>query len=819
MKDYKKLLQDYEKLKLEYEKLRKENQSLKEKINTLQTPNSSSNSIAVSKEEKQFNKEETITLQSTAHHKIQLYRNLFRGREDVYALRWQSIKTNKSGYSPACGNEWKAGICRKPKMKCSQCSHRVYLNLTDKTIYEHLSRENRKTIGIYPLLQDETCYFLAVDFDKATWQEDVGAFLETCREEGISASVEKSRSGNGAHIWIFFKEPIAARKARRLGDLLLTLTLERRHQMGLDSYDRFFPNQDTLPKGGLGNLIALPLQGIPRKQGNSVFVDENLIPFKDQWSYLSSIQRLTKIEVEEAIKNLERNTKNSFGNHLNIVDTKIKNTQLLSSCDLDDKQQYKIDEALPAEIKIIFRDLLYIEKHNLPPKLINHLIRTAVFNNPEFYRTQAMRLPTFNKPRVIDCSENNDKLLGLPRGCLDKVKDILETNKVDVNIVDKRNKGIAIDVDFTGKLSEQQLKAAESLYANEQGVLSAATGFGKTVIASWLIGKRNTNTLIIVHRAQLMEQWKERLGTFLNIEGSDIGEVGGGKSKRTGIIDVAMMQSLVGKNNVQGFIKEYGQVIVDECHHVSAFSFEKVMKKINAKFVHGLTATPTRKDGHHPIVIMQCGEIIYKVSTRNMVAHNNIKHKVIPRHTNLLDFEGISQRKISIQDYYKKIISDEGRNDMIFNDVLNEIEKGSTPLLLTERTTHVEYFQEKFKGFVKNIIVLRGGMGKKQRQTVETQLSSIGENEERLIIATGKYIGEGFDDKRLDCLFLAMPISWKGTLQQYAGRLHRTHIHKEKVQIYDYVDSNIPMLLKMYKKRVKRYENMGYEMEDDNLTC
>ncbi len=584
----------------------------------------------------------------------------------------------------------------------------------------------------------------------------------------------------------------------------------------MDSYDRLFPNQDTLPKGGFGNLIALPLQGIPRTEGKSIFLDENLLPYKDQWHYLSTIKRLRFSEVEEVILKLEEQTSELLGTfQTNInIDVEDEAENLWSSNKQINLERFKINETLPAEVKAIVGNMLYIDKQGLPSRLMNYLIRTAVFNNPEFYRAQAMRLPTYNKPRIINCSEEHMKYLVLPRCCIGSVKQILEVNEVNLKIQEERNEGISIEAAFTGVLTNEQKRAAEALYAEEQGVLSAVTGFGKTVIASWIIGERKVNTLIIVHRRQLLDQWKERLSTFLDFDRKNIGEIVGGKNKRTAIIDIAIMQSLISRNQVKKLVEEYGQVIVDECHHVSAFSFEQVMKTIKSKYVYGLTATPTRKDGHQPVVLMQCGPIRYKVDTKQLIAANNMKHIVIPRNTDFQYRTPIDLVKPSIQESYGLMICDEERNDMIFNDVLMAIEKGCTPLLLTERTAHVDYFEERLRGFVKNIIVFRGGMGKRQRQALEEQINSIQDHEERLIISTGRYIGEGFDDARLDCLFLAMPISWKGTLQQYAGRLHRLHTNKRKVQIFDYVDSRVPMLFRMYRKRLSGYKNMGYEIQD-----
>lgn len=380
-------------------------------------------------------------------------------------------------------------------------------------------------------------------------------------------------------------------------------------------------------------------------------------------------------------------------------------------------------------------------------------------------------------------------------------------------IDDKRIIGTIISVEFQGDLTKEQTEVSKVLLKYDCGVIAAATAFGKTVIGAWLVSEKKVSTLIIVNRVQLLDQWKERLMTFLKVDRDSIGEIGGGKNKRTGIIDIALIQSLNTKGEVKEYVSEYGQVIVDECHHIAAFGYEQVPKSVKSKYVYGLTATPIRRDGHHPIIFMQCGPIIYKKSTKDMQNFSLIKHIVVPIHTDF-QYRGIDiQQKASIQEIYAVIAEDEQRNSRIFNDVLNALEEGRYPILLTERTVHLDYFENKFKGFVKNVITLRGGMGKKQRLRAEDQIKSIKDGEERLILATGRYIGEGFDDPRLDTLFLVMPVSWKGTLQQYAGRLHRSYDSKKKVIIYDYVDDKVPMLLKMYNRRVNGYKNMGYTFE------
>jgi superfamily II DNA or RNA helicase len=443
--------------------------------------------------------------------------------------------------------------------------------------------------------------------------------------------------------------------------------------------------------------------------------------------------------------------------------------------------------------------------------MLNRLLRLAAFQNPEFYKAQAMRLPTFAKPRVIACGQDSPKYLALPRGCLNEMLDLLRAHRVQPHVRDERYAGTQIAADFNAQLRPAQQDAAKEVADHDEGILCAPTAFGKTAVAAWLIAARKVNTLILVHRQQLLDQWQERLAMFLSMSANSIGHIGGGKMNRTGCIDVAVIQSLYQKDAVKDFVAEYGQVIVDECHHISAFTFEQVMRQVKAKYVVGLTATPTRKDGHHPIIYMQCGPVRFGMSAKAMTQSNPFEHKVIPRHT---DFQmPITSGESTIQDIYAALSNDVSRNEFIAADIISAVESGRSPLLLTGRTEHLQYFAEKLSSAVKHVFVLKGGIGKKQRRQIAEALAGVQINEPRVILATGSYIGEGFDDPRLDTLFLAMPISWKGTLQQYVGRLHRLHDNKRVVQVYDYVDNAIPMLARMYERRLKGYGAIGYSID------
>lgn len=724
--------------------------------------------------------EKIISNRSLPEEKITLFKSLFKGRRDVFAFRWES-KDGRSGYTPACDLEWQKPICQKPLIKCSECQHRQLSPLTNQVLFKHLSGEN--TVGLYPLLHDETCFFLAFDFDKQNWQQDILAFVNECKAINLPVYIERSRSGNGAHVWIFFSEKISAALARKLGMLLLTKTLEKRHQIGIDSFDRMFPNQDTLPKGGFGNLIALPLQLQSKNEGKSVFVDENFLPFQDQWLYLSSIQKFSKQEVLSAINKLLQSHVKEANNH-------------------------DITASIPMKLRIVIKNGLYMKKADIPSTIFSKIILLATLKNPEFYKAQAKRLSTYGIQRVISCYEEDSEYLILPRGCFNELDRLLKELSVEPEVINDAFEGENIFANFNGQLTSQQEEAVLELMKYENGTLAASTGFGKTVTAAALIAQRKINTLIIVDRTQLLQQWVGSLSIFLQKSPQEIGQIGGGKKKITGKIDVATIQSLNFKGELKSFITQYGQIIVDECHHISAFSFEKVLKKVRAKYVHGLTATPIRKDGLHPIIFMQCGPIRYKTDAKNQAKIRPFVHKLIPRYTNF------RTNSSDIQAVYQSISNDQHRNQLLFDDVLNELEKGRSPIILTERIEHLENLRKQFKGFAKNIIVLTGNMSKKERKLEMERLEKISNNEERLVIATGKYIGEGFDDPRLDTLFLAMPISWKGTLQQYVGRLHRIHSNKEEVKVFDYVDKHVPVLKAMFEKRIRGYKSMGYVMDE-----
>jgi len=757
-------------------------------------------------------KGQTVTNDSPPDAKIELFRSLFCGRKDVYPRRFESRKTGKAGYQPACANEWIRGVCEKPKIKCADCTNRRLLLVTDEVIRWHLSGRDDQgrdfVMGVYPMLQDETCYFLSVDFDGENWQEDAGTFIETCRRLDLPATLERSRSGYGGHVWFFFEEAISAGLARKLGSHILTETMENRPEIGLDSYDRLFPNQDTLPKGGFGNLIALPLQKQARQRGNTVFLDGQFKPHPDQWSFLASVRRISGTRVETLVRDAE-----SKG--------RIIGVRTVAADEDDDtpwtappsrrRKEPPIIGPLPESLELVLADEIYVAKENLPPGLRNRLLRLAAFQNPEFYRAQAMRLPTYDKPRIISCAEDHSKHFALPRGCLDEVQQALQALKIKPVIRDERCGGKPLNVSFCGTLRPEQQAAAKAMLGHDTGVLAATTAFGKTVIAAWLIAQRAVNTLVLVHRQQLQEQWVERLSAFLGLSPKMIGRLGGGRKKLMGTLDVALIQSLVRKGTVDDRIAAYGHLVVDECHHLSARSFELVARRAKAKFVTGLSATVTRKDGHHPIIFMQCGPVRYRVDAKKQAAAQPFTHQVFVRPTGFRSLElPKSDQRVEFHRLYEALRSDERRNALICADVVSAVREGRSPLLLTERTEHLQLLAERLSAEIPHMIVLQGGMGRKELQGALDRLAQIPNAASCVILATGGYIGEGFDDPRLDTLFLALPVSWRGTIAQYVGRLHRLHVGKREVRVYDYADLDVPMLARMFDRRCRGYEALGY---------
>lgn len=751
--------------------------------------------------------------------KVALFRNLFQGREDVFARRWFSPTTGKSGYQPVCAREWSREYCDKKKFKCTECPNREFQPLGYDDIYRHLEGKDpngRDVIGVYAILPDNTCQFLCCDFDDKScehgYQKDVMAYVGVCRDWGIPAYIERSRSGNGAHVWILFNEPVKARTARGLGNAILTEAMEREGRMSFKSYDRFFPNQDFIPAGGFGNLVALPLQGRARKEGNSVFVNDDFVPFADQWSYLQNMEKMSVAEVERLVSRYDKGPLGELSKSSESTPWERPLPKPMSTADF------------PKHITIVRSSGIYIPTKGLSAKAVNHLKRLAAFKNPEFYAKLGMRLPVYNLPRIISCSEIKDDYLMLPRGCEEAAVDFFKSNGVEVGIEDKTNPGQRIDVEFMGSLYEEQQRAIEALEAHRCGTLYATTAFGKTVTAAALIARKKVNTLILVHTKALLDQWRERLEEYLSTDFQpEEHHKGRGRRKKfqqfgalssientlNGKIDIALLQSCMSDNEVKPFVHHYGMVIVDECHHAPAVNFERVLREVNARYVYGLTATPIRKDGHQPIIFMQCGEIRYAADSKSQQAQQSFRRLLIPRFTSHRNLKADGGNYAQVID---ELIENESRNKLILDDVASNLSEGRTPIILTARTAHVDLLAEECRKICPNVIRLVGNDSAKAKREVMAQLSHVPDDEPLVVVATGKYVGEGFDLPRLDTLMLALPVSWKGLIAQYTGRLHRNYPGKTETRIYDYIDLRVPICDSMYRKRLHGYKAVGYSI-------
>ncbi len=713
---------------------------------------------------------------SPIHERVRLTRELFRGRDDVYAVRWTSARTGKVGYSPATAGGWSD----------SKKASKNYLALTDDVIEEHLS--GRQTIGIYPLLRDDTCMFLACDFDGKGWPLDSLAFLKVCGTHSVPAHIERSRSGNGAHVWVFFSEPVGASVARRLGAGLLRETMIERAEVDLESYDRLFPSQDFVPRGSFGNLIALPLQGQSRETGYTEFLNPaSLEPWPDQWMFLSGVYRLTRTEVHD------------LADSVRMIDVGPRSAAVSGG-------PVKGQSRAPTKIECVVGAMLSVERSGLPPALLSAIKHLATLHNPEFYKRQKLRLSTYQTPRFIRCYDEDLTHIHLPRGVLDELKDVVRRFSSKLSIVDRRSVPSQNTLTFTGTLDPIQERAVADLITHDQGVLVAPPGTGKTIMACALIAERSLPTLILVHRGPLMDQWRNQLADGLGMPALEIGTLGGGKDRRTGVVDVAMIQSLRTVKDLDALFGGYGLLVIDECHHVPAVSFEACVKRAPLRFILGLTATPYRKDGLDDLITMQCGPIRHEVE-RGGVGVDELELELHIRHTNLA-LKG--SEELSIQDVFRALVDDNERSRSIVRDVVRALSDRRRCLVLSQWKEHVRTLAELLRAENVEPIVLEGGMRKKQREELLERIATISPDEHFVILATGQYIGEGFDCPQLDTLFLTFPVAFKGKLVQYTGRILRAYDGKQRAIVYDYTDSDVPVLKAMLAKRLRTYRTIGF---------
>ncbi|MGN0833960.1 MAG: TOTE conflict system archaeo-eukaryotic primase domain-containing protein [Kiritimatiellia bacterium] len=750
--------------------------------------------------------------------KIKLFRSIFAGRQDVFARRYENKKKGTSGYAPCCQNQWGAGCVLKQHKKCSECPVRQHIPISDEAVRWHLRGKDADmkpfVMGIYPMEADETVRVAVIDFDESSWRRDALFTVRKARVLGLSVALERSRSGKGAHLWFFLQTSVPAKSIREVLTYVMTRVIEEHPEVSLGSYDRIIPNQDTLPKGGFGNLIALPLQAEPRKMDNSVFVNDDWVPYTDQWAYLSSVERISRNTVDLLLQKARNGRRLLLPNARTVSDSERPWTFFLPLWSTGEHVGRSSALPLLADVRVVLANRVYVEQKNLTPSVRCKLIALASFHNPEFTKKQRMKYSVYGEPRIISRALNGEEFLQVPRGCFDSVLQTLKGERFNPVVEDKRYAGVPIEMTFKGTLRIDQKSAVADLKKSDAGILAAGTAFGKTVVAVYMIAERKVNTLVLVNRRQLQLQWIARLAEFLGIPEKEIGRVGCGAKRWTGKVDVAVIQSLSRKGVVDPRVKEYGQIIVDECHAVASETFEAAVDTAPAKYVLGLSATVERQDGQHPLIMMQCGPVRHRVDPKTLAKREPFDHIVYVRPTSFrMPMGKIGEDgHVEYSDLCDALVADASRNRQIAQDVLSVVAEGRSPVVLSDRRDQVEELARLLDGRVRHILLLMGGLGRRQLKAERERLVSIPAAESRVILATGSFLGEGFDDARLDTLFLAQPISWRGRLTQFAGRLHRLCDGKKEVRIYDYLDVNVAVCSRMYDRRAKGYGAIGYKV-------
>ena len=754
-----------------------------------------------------------------------------RGRKDVYDLRYTNPKTGKNGYYTQCFNRWDRGchIQKKDGVRCKDCELRAYKPVTLPLIKAHMNGTDpngNDVVAIYPMLENNLCQLLVFDFDNHAkgaeqedyaniddgWKEEINALRHICKNLDVDAVVERSRSGRGAHLWIFFKEMVPARLARRFGFALLEKGAESVNLKSFKYYDRMIPTQDALPEGGLGNVIALPLQGMALKFGNSAFIDENWNAYEDQLNVLAGTRRLTRQGIEDYLSLWYSTGSTSEDNGTDAPWD--KNSEIEAG-------------SVKGVVRIVLADRIYIDSTGMSNRTKRQLRRMATFSNKQYFQNQAMDMPNYDESRFIYLGSDEGKYIVLPRGLREEILKKFDNAGISYKIEDKRTKGQELNISFRGELRESQIPAVETMLENETGILHAATAFGKTVVCCDMIARRGISTLILVDRADLMNQWIKRLEEFLDIDEelpeyqtktgrtrkrkSLIGNLQGAHDTLTGIVDVAMIRSLKKKDGFHPKLKEYAQVYFDECHHAASDSAIEVLQEINAKYVYGVTATPKRGDGKEKINEFLLGPIRYRFTAKDRAEEQNINHLVYPRFTRTVKPHHLSKTPYG-NDAYELIRNNDVRDEQIIRDVADCVQAGRTPVVLTKYVDHAKKLSERLKTYADRLILLTGANGTKARRAQVEELNKVDDSDSLILVGTGSLLGEGFDFPRLDTLFMATPVSGENVVEQYVGRLNRDYDGKENVIVYDYVDSHIPKFDKMYSARLKAYKKIGYEL-------
>jgi superfamily II DNA or RNA helicase len=736
-----------------------------------------------------------VNRHSSPDEKIALFLSLFAGRSDVYATRWVSAKTGKSGWSPAV----------RGGFYTDAVTDEDFVPLTAQAVDQHLrgtsSNGAEFHAGLYPMTSNDMCRLLVCDFDDGEWRADSRAYVAACSRHGVPSAAEISRSGDGAHVWVFFSDAIPAHIARSLGSALLREAMDIRGSMKLSSYDRFFPSQDLLPRKSpgrmrLGNLIALPLQGTCRANGTTVFADPmTWVPYDDQFAYLAAVSRMSFDEVNRLASKLRPVR---TGPSASIATEQRRSARA-------QKESAAGSAPRLAQIDIRMDSVISIPTTGLPGSVIAELKHIASLANPEFFRRQAQRFSTFGTPRYVYCFEQDETHLRLPRGLLDAVERTMESARIKVDVINTIPEPRAVALAFRGDLGPAQHDAVAEMLRHDTGVLVAPPGSGKTVMACASIAERGLATAILVNRAELASQWRERLIQFLGLDAKQIGQFGAGRTKRKGLVDIIMLQSITRRDGDPTILDEYGYVIVDECHSLGAPSTEAAIRQVAVSRWLGLTATPYRADQMDDIITMQCGPIRHTMTSADTAVRELIVHETE------FTTEEWGADGPSIQAIYGELASDATRNAKITNDISAAYREGRTCLALSNRIEHVETIAKVLRDAEVLTFTLHGQLKPKERIAVRTEITALDGETPFVLIATDKIAGEGFDLPQLDTLFLTMPISFKGRVVQQLGRV--TRVNRETLlpaQVHDYHDTHVPLFDRMFRKRQRIVAKEGF---------